>query len=195
MLCALAGYWRDYQPTTVEIPTRVRGAGLLICFLAGILTPLLNFALAAGGQLNDLARSAGAAEHQAANAVWALAVGMGALPSVIYCSGLLTMNRTWAKFREPASLRNGVLCVLMGILFIVSTIGYGAGALRMGGLGPAIGWPVYISSLLLGNAFWGWLTGEWRSASRQSVTAMVAGMFVQVVGIMLLFLAAPRSGA
>jgi hypothetical protein len=79
----------------------------------------------------------------------------------------------------------------MGALFIVSTIGYGSGALKMGPLGPAIGWPVYVSSLLIGNSFWGWLTGEWLGAPRRATTAMATGLALQVVGIGLLFMVAP----
>jgi L-rhamnose-H+ transport protein len=76
----------------------------------------------------------------------------------------------------------------MATLFIVSTIGYGIGATNMGSLGPVIGWPVYVSSLLLGNSFWGWCTGEWRGAPGRAVVAMLSGIALQMAGIMFLFL-------
>jgi hypothetical protein len=76
----------------------------------------------------------------------------------------------------------------MGTLFIVSTIGYGFGAVKMGSLGPAIGWPVYVSSLLIGNAGWGWWTGEWSEASKRAVISMIVGISLQVVGIALMFM-------
>lgn len=191
LLCALAGYWRDTMTCSPNEAATVRGGGLLLCFVAGVLTPLLNLALAAGGTISEAARKLGAAEYHATNAVWALAVGIGAIPSAVYCATLLTKNRTWHNYSLPGSSRNLLLCVLMGTLFITSTIGYGAGALRMGKLGPAIGWPVYVSSLLIGNAFWGWLTGEWSAAPRRAIATMFAGILAQIVGITLLFAIAP----
>jgi L-rhamnose-H+ transport protein len=190
VLCAAAGYIRDRRPADEARP-RLRGGGLALCFVAGILTPLLNVALAAGEPITTLARSAGAATHQAANAVWGLAVGVGSLPSILYCAALLRRRGTLRQFSEHVSAFNVALCFVMGALFIVSTIGYGSGALKMGPLGPAIGWPVYVSSLLIGNSFWGWLTGEWLGAPRRATTAMASGLALQVVGIGLLFMVAP----
>lgn len=188
ILCAVAGYLRDRRVKGEEVGSRLRGGGLVLCFVAGVLTPLLNFALAAGTPIAELARSAGAAPDQAANAVWGLAVGVGSLPSIIYCGALLRRNGTWREFTRPRSGVNVALCFGMGALFIASTIGYGSGALKMGPLGPAIGWPVYVSSLLIGNSFWGWLTGEWLGAPRRAATAMIASIGVQILGILLLFM-------
>jgi len=191
VLCAAAGYWRDHPVATPEPATRPRRRVLLLCFVAGVLTPLLNVALAAGAPITAAAEAAGAAPHQAANAVWALAVGIGSTPSMLYCTGLLSRFGTWSEFKTNSAGNLG-LCVLMGALFIVSTIGYGSGALKMGPLGPAIGWPVYVSSLLIGNSFWGWLTGEWRGAPFHAAAAMLTGVALQVAGILWLFMAAPN---
>ena len=188
ILCATAGYLRDRRSADVADRIQLRGGGLALCFVAGILTPLLNFALAAGAPITELARSAGAESHQAANAVWGLAVSVGALPSISYCAILLCRNCSWNRFIQPMSFGNSVLCIFMGALFIASTIGYGFGAVEMGQLGPAIGWPVYVSSLLIGNAFWGWLTNEWIGASRQAIMAMIVGIALQVLGILFLFM-------
>ena len=167
LLCARAGYLRDRTPADDNRRSVVGGSGLLLCFVAGLLTPLLNLALTTGAPITVLAIQHGATTHDATNGVWGLAVSAGSLPSIIYCIVLLQKNQTWAGFKQRIAIRNGGLCLLMAIFFIVSTIGYGVGALNMGPLGPVIGWPVYVSSLLLGNSFWGWCTGEWRGAPRQ----------------------------
>jgi L-rhamnose-H+ transport protein len=192
ILCAMAGHLRDHRRAEVAERFQLRGGGLVLCFIAGVLTPLLNFGLAAGTPITDLARSAGAASHQAANAVWGLAVCAGALPSILYCATLLWRNRSWSNYAQPMAASNIVLCIFMGALFIASTVGYGCGAVEMGQLGPAIGWPVYVSSLLIGNAFWGWLTGEWGGAPRQAATAMILGIGLQILGILLLFMVGSR---
>ena len=106
ILCATAGYLRDRRSAEVADRFQLRGGGLALCFVAGILTPLLNFALAAGAPITELARSAGAESHQAANAVWGLAVSVGALPSISYCATLLYHNRSWNRFTQPMAIGN-----------------------------------------------------------------------------------------
>jgi len=187
LLCARAGYLRDRTPADdSRRPAMARG-GLLLCFVAGLLTPLLNLALTTGAPITALAVQHGATTHDATNGVWGLAVSAGSLPSIIYCLMLLQRNHSWSAFKERIALRNGGLCLLMAIFFIASTIGYGIGALNMGPLGPVIGWPVYVSSLLLGNSFWGWCTGEWRGASCAAGLAMIGGISLQILGVILLF--------
>jgi L-rhamnose-H+ transport protein len=186
LLCARAGYLRDRRAAADESGWSLRRSGLLLCFVAGALTPLLNVALASGTPITAIAIQHGAAPNSATNAVWELAVSAGSLPSIIYCALLLNKNKTWATFSQSRGASNAILCVLMAVFFITSTIGYGIGAVNMGTLGPVIGWPVYVSSILLGNNFWGWCTGEWRYASRRATLAMIAGIIVQVTGIVLL---------
>ncbi len=191
LLCARAGYLRDriQNPQGAEGTSRWRG--LLLCFVAGVLTPLLNLAFSAGAPITESALRHGAAVHQATNAVWGLAVSSGSWPSIVFCTILLSRNRTWATFKVRQSAVYAVLCLVMATCFIVSTIGYGAGAVGMGPLGPVIGWPIYISSIILGNSFWGWQTGEWREAPHRAIRFMIAGLLLQILGIVLLFIVAP----
>jgi hypothetical protein len=44
---------------------------------------------------------------------------------------------------------------------------------------------------LIGNGFWGWLTGEWRGAPIRAARAMIAGIGLQIAGILVLFLVGP----
>lgn len=191
LLCALAGYGRDRRRTSDDAQRTVRGGGLLLCFVAGVLTPLINIALAAGAPITQQARANGAAASQAANALWGLAVSAGSVPSIVYCLALLSRNRSWQGRAVGRGNVNLALCLLMGGIFMASTIGYGAGALRMGDWGPVVGWPVYVSSLLIGNNIWGGLTGEWRGTVPRVIRLMMAGIGLQIAGIIWLFLVAP----
>lgn len=193
LVCARAGYMRESHPPGESTKTASGLRGIVICFVAGILTPLLNLALARGGEITRLAIEHGGAPHQAANGVWGLTVSAGALPSIVYCVMLLNRNQTWSRFRTAGRVRNTLLCLCMATFFITSTVAYGMGAVQMGKLGPAIGWPVYISSLIIGNNFWGWSTGEWRGAPQASLLTMLSGIGLQVVGILLLFARNPAA--
>jgi L-rhamnose-H+ transport protein len=114
MVCAFASHLRDRSPVARSDESRLRGGGLVLCFVAGVLTPLLNIALAAGTPITEQARLAGASPHQAANAVWGLAVGAGSIPSILYCLALLRRNRTWRGYMQRESLVNAALCLGMG---------------------------------------------------------------------------------
>lgn len=188
-LCARAGYVREREQNRDKPGGDASAArGIAICLAAGILTTLLNLALASGIGITQLAIESGASPHDAANAVWGLAVSAGAVPSLIYCFVLLYRNKSWNHYRSVGRLRNAAICVVMAAFFITATVGYGMGALRMGELGPAIGWPVYISTLIIGNNWWGWLTGEWRGAPPASLATMLVGVGLQVAGILFLSL-------
>ncbi|MEQ8847278.1 L-rhamnose/proton symporter RhaT [Botrimarina sp.] len=191
-LCARAGYVRERDQNRAAAQGAGGDAsaarGIAICLAAGVLTTLLNLALASGREIARIAVAAGAAENDAANAVWGLAVSAGAMPSLIYCLVLLYRNRSWNHFRSTERVRNAVICVAMAAFFITATVGYGMGAVRMGDLGPAIGWPVYISTLIIGNNWWGWLTSEWRGAPPSAFSTMLAGVALQVAGILFLSL-------
>lgn len=190
-LCAWAGYLRERSkpiPSTHQPRGTISGTrGIAICFAAGVLTTLLNLALAQGGELTRVAVANGASAQDANNAVWGLAVSAGALPSILFCLTLLTRNASWADFSATSSLYNAAICVAMASFFITATVGYGMGAAAMGELGPVVGWPVYISSLIIGNNFWGWATGEWRDSPRSALGVMVAGVALQVAGIAVPF--------
>jgi L-rhamnose-H+ transport protein len=98
----------------------------------------------------------------------------------------LGTNRTWKGYSTPVSARNGLLCFSMAVFFMSSTVIYGAAVGMLGKLGPALGWPVYMTALILGNNFWGWFTGEWKGVSGVPVRMMFAGVGLQVAGIALL---------
>ena len=52
-------------------------------------------------------------------------------------------------------------------------------------LGTVIGWPIYMSAMILANNFWGWATGEWRRAGARAVLLMGSGILVQIVAMVL----------
>jgi len=180
-LCAWAGGLRGDRRSTSQ--GGEFGKGLALCFLSGALSPMINLALAFGEPITRSAVNAGTSSTFSANAVWALTVSAGAFPSLTVCLRRLTQNKTWDQFKQAGSWRNAGLCVLMGALFIGSTVIYGSAASLLGSLGTVLGWPIYLSSLILGNNFWGWYFGEWTGAARQAVWLMAGGVGVQVAAI------------
>jgi L-rhamnose-H+ transport protein len=195
-LCAQAGRLREpalEEFRTVNsgqsVPNRT-GLGILFSLLAGVLATLFNIALANGEPIRHQAIALGADPNLAANAIWSLAVSAGSLPSILWCAYLVTRRSNWSLHWKPHSGANFLLCGAMGGLWITGTVLYGVSSARLGRLGPAIGWPIYMTSLIITGNLWGWAWGEWRGASPLSVKLFWGGVAVLILGIVSLSLAA-----
>lgn len=178
VLCAKAARLR-------EGPATPRGSfltGLVICILAGIFSPMLNFSFAFGGELQERALAAGANLDAASNAIWPLCLTAGLLPNAGYAVYRLYRNRTWARFRG-SRLRDWSWASSMGLLCFGSFVVYGAGANTLGELGPVVGWPLFMSMALITSNTLGWLSGEWREAPPQAVRYSRLGVLLLILAI------------
>jgi len=178
-VCAKAGAMK--HASSAGEGTRFR-AGLLICIGSGIFSSMLNLALAFGAPIAKAAVQAGATPSAAQNAIWALAVGAGSLANIGYTLRLLFRNKSWGRFNAAGSGKNILLATAMGILWMAGISVYGAGAAALGGLGPIIGWPLFMSMVIITGNVWGFATGEWKQAP-------VAALRTNLVGVALLIAA------
>jgi L-rhamnose-H+ transport protein len=196
MLFALAGKKRETtlqesQGKAPDVDARSRGSGprfvtgLIICILCGVLNPLLNFALAYGAEIQLNALRLGANPSSAANAIWVVVANAGFIPNLIYCSHLLNVKSTWRLFgkRRPA---HWILVAGMGFMWICGTVLYGVGANRLGPLGPVIGWPLLMCSMVLTATFWGFYSGEWTGVRGCPIRLMALGLCLLVGAIVVL---------
>jgi L-rhamnose-H+ transport protein len=188
LLCARAGWLRERRSLVPEMLKQHKRflRGILIAFFGGLLSSLLNVAFTVGLPIARKALDYGATPMNAPNCVWALCVSFGSLPSIAYCLLKLKKNQSWRFYTGPRTVRNTMLCLSMGVFFFVSTIAYGAAAETLGVLGPVIGWPIYMSALILGNNYWGWQTGEWKGAKGPPVWTMLSGIALQIIAMAFL---------
>jgi L-rhamnose-H+ transport protein len=63
---------------------------------------------------------------------------------------------------------------------------YGVGATKLGALGPVLGWPLFMSLIVITATLWGVGTGEWKGAGRQPLRLLASGVAVLVVAIFVL---------
>ncbi|MGA2113874.1 MAG: L-rhamnose/proton symporter RhaT [Bryobacteraceae bacterium] len=181
--CAQAGRLRDPPATHDRVKAR---RGVTISLIAGVLSTLFNIVLAYGEPIRNNAIALGADPNLASNAIWSLAVSCGSLPSIAWAIRLLNRNSHWRLFRGEGSGKNISMSVGMGAAWIAGTVLYGVAASRLGRFGAAIGWPVYMSVIILVGIAWGCLLGEWKTAPRLSIRLLWAGVAVQILGIVLL---------
>jgi L-rhamnose-H+ transport protein len=161
-------------------------AGLIICILAGIGSPLINFGLAFGEPLKSLAGQLGVSPKSQANVIWAPLVTASLVPYLIYCGYLWKKNKTAPLFFHPGTAINWVLGAMMGVLWFGSTVIYGAVTAELASLGPILGWPLFMSAIIITSNVWGFVTGEWKAAGQKALTTMLGGILFLILGFVTL---------
>jgi len=163
--------------------------GLVVCILCGLLSPLLNIIFAFSTEIQKQAILHGANPVSAGNAVWLLIANAGFLPSLFYSLYLLQKRRSWKNFPAGQGIY-WMFAPFMGLMWISCIVLYGMGAEKLGSLGPVIGWPVLVSTTVLGATMWGFVTGEWKGIKGRPVHLQSAALVVLVAAIFTLGAAA-----
>jgi L-rhamnose-H+ transport protein len=189
-LCARAGGLKNSGPTIVT--TSNYRSGLLICLASGVLSSMLNLALAFGAPIAASAIRHGASNAGAQNAVWALAVGAGAVVNIGYTAMLLFRNDGWRTYRAMGNMKSWIVSATMGILWMLGIVVYGAGASSLGDLGAIIGWPLFTATMIVTSNLWGFATAEWRGARPAAVAYNIAGVVVLIAAILVISHAGSR---
>jgi L-rhamnose-H+ transport protein len=168
--------------------------GLIICILAGVGSPLINFGLAFGKPLMDRAAQFGVRPMSQANVIWAPLVTASLVPYLTYCAYLWKKNKTGRLFFRPGTAINYLLGAMMGVLWFGSTLVYGAATAQLAGLGPILGWPLFMSSIIITSNVWGFVTGEWKSAGQKALSTMLVGILFLILGFVTLAISGRLAG-
>ena len=181
--CSLAGRWKEKQSA---VQRRSYGKGVLLCAVSGLLSACGNLGFAFGQPIVDRAQAAGVAPDLASNVVWALLTVALFLCNAGYAIRLLFRNRTGAKFGQPGTRSYFILGILMGVMWMGGFVFYGAGARRLGRLGPSLGWAILMSAMVLTANVLGVITGEWKGAPPTATRTLCLGLALLLFAITLL---------
>ncbi len=189
-LCGWAGLKREKGQRINAPAGRAKGAYLAVMFVAvisGLFAALLNIALAFGGELINLARLQGAPAAWAVFSVWPLALLGGLIVNLAYSIILLTRNHTWGNFAsKPGEL---AYPVLGGSVWMIAIAVYSSATVFLGILGVSVGWAVFQITLILSGNLAGIWTGEWRSTSKSTFNANLAGVAVLFAATVMMAIA------
>jgi L-rhamnose-H+ transport protein len=187
--CAMAGKMKDTHLGSADDRPRESAAikmsfkaGLVIVVLAGIGSPLINFGLAFGDVLKSVAGTQGVSPGRQANVIWAPLNTAAFIPYILYCIYLWKKNNTARLFNAPGTGRNWLFGAIMGALWFGSTLIYGDITARLGKMGPVLGWPLFMSAIIVASNLWGLATGEWKGAGSKALNAMFGGIFFLILG-------------
>jgi L-rhamnose-H+ transport protein len=160
--------------------------GLLFATISGIGSALVNFGFAFGDPLKAAAQQFGATQIWSPNAIWLPLMVAGGIPNLIYCIYLMRKNKTTSKFHTPATGFYWGLAAIMAFFWFGSTVMYGVGATKLGDLGPVLGWPLFMSLIVITATVWGIGTGEWKGAGKPPLRLMGVAVAVLVLAIFVL---------
>ncbi len=169
------------------------GRGLFLSILGGLGAPLINFGLAFGGPLLAHAARKGAGPTSQPNVLWAPMLTAALVPYLAYCFVLFRKNRSWRLFALPGTAFHWLLGALMGILWMGSVALYGVASTRMAALGTILGWPLFMSVIIVTADLWGIMTGEWKGVGRAPLRILCCGIVLLTLGFCTVALGA-RAG-
>ncbi|MGH9518599.1 MAG: L-rhamnose/proton symporter RhaT, partial [Terriglobales bacterium] len=160
--------------------------GLVYCLISGVGSALVNIGFTEGQPLRDFAQAHGASAIWAPNVIWLPLMLAGGVPGWLYCGYLVRKNHTGARFAQAGTGMYWALAAVMALFWFGSTLLYGIGAGMLGSLGTVLGWPVFMSLIVITASLLGLATGEWKGSGRQPVRIMYAGIAVLVAAIVVL---------
>jgi L-rhamnose-H+ transport protein len=191
VLCGIAG--RSKERDQARKLSEAKGPassgfakGLVLALVAGAGSALQNFGLAFGVPLLHRAAELGTPLAFQANVIWAPLLTATLIPYLLFCGRLWKKNHSWNLFFAPKTAKYWWFGLIMGALWFSSIVIYGAAATRMADMGPVLGWPLFMSAIILTSNVWGLAVGEWKGASRSSLITMFAGLAGLILGFCIL---------
>jgi len=188
-ICAVAGRRREAVLGAATGPANSTSKGLLLAILCGFGASFVNFGLTFGHPLLVSAEKFGAHSVWAPNAAWLPLMLAGSIPNILYCAYLLSRNKTHRKYTSSSFVSHTILALLMALFWFGSTLLYGVSAGKLGELGPVLGWPLFMSLIVITASALGMLTGEWKNTGKQPLRIQLAGVSFLVAAVFVLALA------
>lgn len=183
----VAGRRREKEQTASNASTAGSFVtGLAICIFTGVFGSNINLGFAFGGNVLRSSLERGASQVTSTYAVWALVLGSGFIPNLLYCLYLLSRNRGWSLFGQAGWVREILLGVAMALLWLGGMVGYGIGATLVGTYGTSLGYALLIAAMILSSNLLGLLTGEWKSTSLRTRRLLAVGVAVVLASVVVL---------
>jgi L-rhamnose-H+ transport protein len=181
ILCGLAGGARESQTRSHHAGLLTRG--VLLAAVGGALTASLNAAVTYGDNIVAAVRLLDPANTMATNAVWVPVLIAGSIPGIVYTFVLISRSHSLPEFTCPNTKIYWPIVTGMAVLWFASLWIYGLEIPKMGRLGPIIGWPVFMSGILVFSFFWSAFTGEWKGARIKPIALMLSGLLLQAAAM------------
>lgn len=161
--------------------------GLTMCLICGVLGTAFVYGGKSSTALLESARSAGAPPMLTFYVAYAVTFNAGAVPGVLYSLYKLKQNQTGGNFlTSGVFLWNLGLATAMALLWYSGLLLYGMASEELGKIGASVSFALFASGTILFANLFGWLAGEWKGASRETIQGFVKGMAFIVSAIFII---------
>ncbi len=177
----------DVQRLMKKVSFRV---GLIVCLVAAIFCPATNFAVFFGQPISQHVRELGTvAPYNVGYAqLYPYFIG-GFIVNTLYCIYLFLKNKSFSNFFKGNFSRNSGLGILMAVLFMVGMVLYTVAiALYLVGIGPIVGWPLFMAATIMSANILGVMSGEWQNVRRKAFVKLYKGIGILIIAIVLVSL-------
>jgi L-rhamnose-H+ transport protein len=185
LTCAYAGRQREQATQASASSGRKVRRGLALAIICGLAASLMNLGVVFGAPLSNSALHFGAREFNASNVIWLPLLLGGAVPNILYCLWLLKKNSSVKKF-PGGGVSHWALAGVMAVFWFGSTLLYGLAATQLGSLGPILGWPLFMSLIVIAASLLGVFTGEWRNSGTAPLRIQLAGVGLLIIAVFIL---------
>jgi L-rhamnose-H+ transport protein len=190
-LCGWAGALREKSGGSAPANYTFR-KGVPLAIMAGILSAVFAFALAAGEPLEEAAVQVGASKLLKMNAIYPFSNGGAWVTNFVWCLLVISRNRTVTEFVElPGKTIVTIafyylMALLSGACWYFQFFFYGMGHTFLGERYGFTSWALHMAMLILFSNFYGYLFREWVGASTVPKKVLHAGMLLIVVAALII---------
>src|SRR3989338_3595260 len=140
LLSYVAGLKRDRAQNSATEKNNYT-LGIILATIAGLFSAGQNVTFSYTHGLQNQALASGSSHFISANIIWPAFLIATFIPYVSYMLILCYKNRN-IESTHHSSMRDYFSTLMMGAFWFFSLILYSAGSLKIGALGPVIGWPI-----------------------------------------------------
>ena len=151
--------------------------GILLCVLVGLLGSLMNIGFSYGKPIADAAGSP--------MPVWIVLFGGAFFANAAYAIVITSRSKSWDSFKGPGLPKTLVWLLFSSIAFFAGAGVYGLAANRIGDIGTSIGFPMYMSFVIIFSNLVGLVTGEWKGAMK-AFRFVIAGVVIFIMANFIL---------
>lgn len=184
---AKAGLRKELETAGTDAKQIVGGSfrfGLTMCLICGVLGTAFVYGGKSSTALVDAAKAHGASPLLAFYVAYLVTFNAGAVPGILYSLYKLKQNHTGVNFLRSGALAwNLGMAAAMALLWYSGLLFYGMASEQLGKIGASVAFALFASGTILFANLFGWLAGEWKGASRETIGGFVKGMVFIVVAI------------
>lgn len=162
--------------------------GLLVAFVAGVMSACFAFGLQSGAPIAARAVEAGVNPLFQNNAVLCVILAGGFVTNTLWCLFLNIRNRTFASYRSTTPAQTSgilLLCAVAGVIWYFQFFFYGMGSTKMGAFDFS-SWSLHMAFIIICGNLWGLVFKEWQGVRRATLATVWAGILVLILSTVII---------